>query len=333
MNSSSSNDLIPFQCLDPTDPGLDIVLYIFCFFYYSIGLFLHGSILRMIFFTDRTTLKDNSFFQIYAMDSIMVGVSGQTFNVCSPFQSIFLISVELFFNRLFLFISPFCPIVGPFFWDTSIIMKLVYLILHHSRFSKSVAQIIMVLNRMSCVLAPSNYDRLWRIFTPVSRVLVVILPFGGTWNLIISRVFGQSIRGGFSINYKRAVQWVSAALSMFQSIYISTALFFTIICTSITVYKLYILPDRIKTAERALCITSFFTSLTFLFVAGTQLTFLYCTTCNRDFLFIFQSFAFDTFTVGSAVILIASNKNLRTSLFSKKDDGSKRIVTVTPISK
>ncbi|KAF1766768.1 hypothetical protein GCK72_006726 [Caenorhabditis remanei] len=254
MNSSSSNDSIPFQCLDPTDPGLDIILYIFCFFYYSIGLFLHGSILRMIFFTDRTTLKDNSFFQIYAMDSIM---------------SIFLISVELFFNRLFLFISPFCPIVGPFFWDTSIIMKLVYLILHHSRFSKSVAQIVMVLNRMSCVLAPSNYDRLWRIFTPVSRVLVVILPFGGTWNLIISRVFGQSIRGGFSINYKRAVQW--AALSMFQSIYISTALFFTIICTSITVYKLYILPDRIKTAERALCITSFFTSLTFLFVAGTQI--------------------------------------------------------------
>ncbi|UMM19706.1 hypothetical protein L5515_015189 [Caenorhabditis briggsae] len=126
----------------------------------------------------------------------------------------------------------------------------------------------MVLNRMSCVLAPANYDKIWEKLTPISRVIVAILPFGGVWNLIISRVFAQSIQGGFAINYKRAVQW--AALSLFQSIYISTALFFTITCTSITIYKLYFLPDRIKSAERALCITSCFISSTFLLVAATQ---------------------------------------------------------------
>uniref|UniRef100_A0A1I7UGY9 Serpentine receptor class gamma n=1 Tax=Caenorhabditis tropicalis TaxID=1561998 RepID=A0A1I7UGY9_9PELO len=252
----STNDSMPFECSTNPDtvfPVLDLFLYFITFSYLSVGLLLHGAILRMIFYSQRKVFKENSFFQIYAMDSIM---------------SILLILDDILFNRLFLFVSPLCSLVAPFFYTPSILLKLIYLILHYTRFSKSIAQILMVLNRMSCVLTPANYDPLWRRITPIARVLVAFLPFGGIWNLIISHVYGQSIRGGFAINYKRAVQW--AALSLFQSIYISTALFFTVICTSVTVYKLYFLPDRIKTAEKALCVTSFFISITFLFVAATQ---------------------------------------------------------------
>uniref|UniRef100_A0A1I7UGT8 Serpentine receptor class gamma n=1 Tax=Caenorhabditis tropicalis TaxID=1561998 RepID=A0A1I7UGT8_9PELO len=85
--------------------------------------------------------------------------------------------------------------------------------MNHCRFAKSIAQIFMVLNRMSCVLVPADYE---------------------------------------------------------QSIFIFTALGFTIICTSITLYKLIVLPDRIKSAEKSLCITSILISICFLLVGACQ---------------------------------------------------------------
>ncbi|CAI2346895.1 unnamed protein product [Caenorhabditis sp. 36 PRJEB53466] len=269
MNSS----LIPFACNETFEPGFEVLKYLATLCYLGPGLYLHVSILWTI--VSRKTRKlfgDNSFFRIYATDSI---------------ASSLLILDDIVFNRFFLYIPPLCPLVGPFFWSPSLIMKIAYQILHHSRFAKSVAQIFLVLNRMTCVLMPEGYTRIWRTFTPIACCLVAILPFGGTWNILISRNFGHPVFGGFTIDYIKAVPW--AALSLFQSIYILTALFFTVICTSITLYKLIFLPDRIKSAEKSLCFTSIFISSTFLLVAGTQSIVAICVDLFFGRLFLFVS--------------------------------------------
>ncbi|KAF1766772.1 hypothetical protein GCK72_006730 [Caenorhabditis remanei] len=149
--------------------------------------------------TEKKHFQNNSFFKIIVMDSI---------------ASIILILNELFFNKLFTYITPLCPIVGPFFWRPSVILNIVYISLNHARFSKSVTQIFMVLNRMTCVLIPTEYDRIWRSLTPISCVLVVILPCGGMWNVWISRVFLQPYRGGFNIGYLKTVRWLSFAFCL-----------------------------------------------------------------------------------------------------------------------
>ncbi|PIC47683.1 hypothetical protein B9Z55_006944 [Caenorhabditis nigoni] len=176
-----------------------------------------------------------------------------------------------------MYIPQLCPYVSPFFWTPSILLNTLYALNNHARFAKSVAQIFMVLNRMSCVVLPAVYNK--------------------------------------------------ASLSMFQSIFIITALSFTFICTSVTLYKLILLPGRIKSAEKSLCFTSISISFTFVLVAITQILFATCPSCRSDELYILQFLAFDTFTVGSAIILILTNKHLRTSIFTSSK--KRKIVNIT----
>ncbi|CAO4366422.1 unnamed protein product [Caenorhabditis nigoni] len=156
----------------------------------------------------------------------------------------------------------------PLFFNPSFIPKLVYATMNHCRFAKSIAQIFLVLNRMSCVLVPTDYESLWRKLIPIVRFLTAFLPFCGTWNIWISRIYVFPVGGGFAMDYIKNVEW--AALSLFQSIFVLTALFFTIVCTSITLYKLIFLPDRMISAEKSLCFTSIFISCCFLIVGATQ---------------------------------------------------------------
>ncbi|KAF1766769.1 hypothetical protein GCK72_006727 [Caenorhabditis remanei] len=222
-----------------------------------------------------------------------------------------IILADILFNRLFMFVTPLCPIVGPWFFSPSYVAKFVYILGNHARFSKSVAQIFLVLNRMSCVLSPVGYNHLWKNLLPVARVFIVIVPFACTWNLWISRTLIIPEFGGFALSYTRNVKW--AALSLFQSIFILTALGFTVICTSVTLYRMAVLQERIKVAEKSLCFTSIFISFTFLLVAATQILWITC--CASDLMYAIQFIAFDTFTVGSAVIVIVVNKHLRNSIF------------------
>ncbi|CAO4366421.1 unnamed protein product [Caenorhabditis nigoni] len=186
----------------------------------------------------------------------------------------------------------------------------------------------MVVNRMSCVLFPTDYDKIWRVMTPISCFIILVLPCGGMWNIWISKVIPRTFRGGFTIDYIKTVKW--AALSLFQSIFIVTALIFTIICTLATLLKLILLPDRIKHAEKSLCFTSIFISLTFILVAATQLPFAFCASCDRNLLYMLQSVAFDIYTVGPAVIIVMTSKQIREQLFFIRS--SKKRVSITVVS-
>uniref|UniRef100_A0A1I7UGU5 Serpentine receptor class gamma n=1 Tax=Caenorhabditis tropicalis TaxID=1561998 RepID=A0A1I7UGU5_9PELO len=200
-----------------------------------------------------------------------------------------------------------------------------YIITNHIRFAKSLTQIAMVLNRMSCVLMPVGYDTIWKKLTPVVWITLLVFPFTGTWNLFISRVYIGPTRGGFTMNYIKAVDW--AALSMFQSIFILTALFFTVICTSITLYKLFMLPGRIKSIEKTLCISSTVISISFLLVAATQVG--YCSheiTVVDSFIYPLLSALLATKTscmffnstlstlLQTGVVIVVTDKKLRDSI-------------------
>ncbi|KAF1766771.1 hypothetical protein GCK72_006729 [Caenorhabditis remanei] len=207
--------------------------------------------------------------------------------------------------------------------------------MNHCRFAKSLAQIFMVLNRMSCVLIPADYEIMWKKLTPISRFIIALLPFSGTWNIWISRVYSfRTPSGGFAMDYIKNVSW--AALSLFQSIFVLTALGFTIICTSITLFKLIVLPDRIKSAEKSLCFTSIFISCCFLIVGATQVAFVTCTVCRSFeylyFMYMLSYWTFDVFNVGTAVVMILTNKQLRDSIFhfKEKDTNGTASVSAAP---
>ncbi|ULU07772.1 hypothetical protein L3Y34_019058 [Caenorhabditis briggsae] len=46
-----------------------------------------------------------------------------------------------------------------------------------------------------------------------------------------------------------------------------------------------------------------------------HLPIVFCSTCDKDALYVLQAIAFDTFTVGSALIMILVNSTLRGSVF------------------
>ncbi|KAF1766773.1 hypothetical protein GCK72_006731 [Caenorhabditis remanei] len=293
-------EVYPIECDKSWDSYSEMLIYFGFFVFLGIGLAAHLYILISILFTKRKIFKDSSFFQIFAMDSI---------------ASVVIILDELFFIHLFLFVPPLCRTISPWFFRPTFIPKYVYISINHGRFMKSLAQIFMVLNRLSCVIltAPGKYEMLWKKYVLPSCIVMAVLPFAGTFNIFISRVLIVSMRGGFALGYGKTIKW--ASISLFQSSVLIIALSVTIICTSITLYKLILLPGRIKSAEKSLCFTSISISITFVIASSTQSLIAYCSTCNLDTLYIFQSIAFDTFTVGTAVIMLMSNKKLRGSMF------------------
>ncbi|ULU07769.1 hypothetical protein L3Y34_019055 [Caenorhabditis briggsae] len=241
--------------------------------------------------------KNNSFFRIFVTDSVV---------------SLVLLFWDIFFSRLAVFTPPLCKILTPLFYEPSLFLKLYYCSYNQARMAKSIAQILMVLNRMCCVMWPMSYEKVWNKFPILTVVLILIVPFGGTWNLYLGRMYTFPSYGGFSVTYFRYVEW--ASLSAFQSIYILTALSFTLVCTSISLYKLYILPDRVKAAEKSLCLVSAFYSFAFLIVAGSQLVF-FCEECMTKFFTVFQFLAFDLLTVVSAVIILLTSSQLSKHLW------------------
>ncbi|CAP37898.2 Protein CBR-SRG-16 [Caenorhabditis briggsae] len=272
-------DRVAYPCSQKYNDFVEISKYVGSCLYLIPGALLHIFIIKTILFSQIKMFKNNSFFRIFVTDSVV---------------SLVLLFWDIFFSRLAVFTPPLCKILTPLFYEPSLFLKLYYCSYNQARMAKSIAQILMVLNRMCCVMWPMSYEKVWNKFPILTVVLILIVPFGGTWNLYLGRMYTFPSYGGFSVTYFRYVEW--ASLSAFQSIYILTALSFTLVCTSISLYKLYILPDRVKAAEKSLCLVSAFYSFAFLIVAGSQLVF-FCEECMTKFFTVFQFLAFDLLTV------------------------------------
>ncbi|UMM19700.1 hypothetical protein L5515_015183 [Caenorhabditis briggsae] len=61
-----------------------------------------------------------------------------------------------------------------------------------------------------------------------------------------------------------------------------------------------------------------------------SLLFAFCSSCDHDILYLFQSWAFDIFTIGPAVIVVLTSKQIRESLFCSK--ASRKKVSVISVS-
>ncbi|CAP37905.1 Protein CBG20985 [Caenorhabditis briggsae] len=153
--SNSSADLAQDQCDLDYDSIWEAIIYFGTFTFLGSGLYLHLTIIKTILVTERKYFCRNSFFKITVMDSL---------------ASVVVILNELFFNRLFIYSVPFCPTALSFFSSPSVILNFVFISLNHARLSKSVSQIFMVLNRMTSVLFPTDYEKIWRVMTPISCV-------------------------------------------------------------------------------------------------------------------------------------------------------------------
>ncbi|CAL2037434.1 unnamed protein product [Caenorhabditis brenneri] len=189
----SYDDPLPFQCNENLNLGVSLAMYGIQASYLILGAVLNILIVHTIFKSKNSAYRNNSFYLLYTADAVM---------------GIYINFAEVFFGRLFIYITPLCPIVSPFFFTPSIITKFYYAAVHYSLGFKTVSQIFMSFNRMTCVAFPMKHLKLWRnILTPV-LVSLFILPLGVIWNILISRVYINPNGAGFSVNYKDTISWI-----------------------------------------------------------------------------------------------------------------------------
>ncbi|CAI5444187.1 unnamed protein product [Caenorhabditis angaria] len=253
MSNLTQDGLIEIECDLSYDNSLEIIKYILQFAYMFSGILIHFVILRTILWKFRGFYRTNSFFMIYTVDSM---------------ASMLMLMLDLFFGRIIIYIPPLCPILSPIFFNPSIFLKTMYILPNYLRAIKSVTQILMSINRMTCVISPIEYVSIWRKYLKISLIITLLSPFFVIWNLILSRVYVTQTRGGFSYNYLRYVKW--ASLSQFHFVFLSLAILVTIISTVVTMTYLFMLPTRVKSAEKTLCFSNFTISLAFMIVAGFQ---------------------------------------------------------------
>ena len=150
-------------------------------------------IIRTILFKHWEIYGKNSFFMVYSTDCII---------------SFVMISIDIVV-RMFTYFTPLCPVLAPYFFEPLIVFKVIMIIINHSKASKSIIQIFLVLNRMSCVLYPLKYSLMWKKPVKLVIVSIFVIPFTTDWNLIISRVYMQPTFGGFYMEYIKKVSWVN----------------------------------------------------------------------------------------------------------------------------
>ncbi|CAI5444288.1 unnamed protein product [Caenorhabditis angaria] len=237
-------------------------------------------------------------------------------------ESLLELLIHTFIYRPLIFIPPLCPIFTPILAYPSIIWKFIMVLQNHLKAAKSMTQIFMSLNRMTCALWPIEYNTIWtKNRLKLVVFLIIVMPVGTTFNLILSRITIQPIYGGFTNNYIKTISW--AILPFQHFILILIALFFTIICTSIAIYALLMLPNRVKDAERALCIAAIVFSIGFICAAIAQAMMVFCSNglfgaCYGDLLFMVHFWCIDFLDLIQPIVTLFLSKELRRQIFGTK---------------
>ncbi|CAO4369869.1 unnamed protein product [Caenorhabditis nigoni] len=150
-------------------------------------------ILRVFIFSKNKAFRESQFFVIYAADLIV---------------GIYMSLSEILIGRLFIYITPLCPIIGPYFFTPSIFLKIYFTLSHYAQGFKTISQVLLSLNRMTSVVFPVTYYKSWKNIQTPSMIVLFVMPVGVIWNIIISRVYVNPSSGGFSVNYIKKVEWI-----------------------------------------------------------------------------------------------------------------------------
>ncbi|CCD61991.1 Serpentine receptor class gamma [Caenorhabditis elegans] len=299
----SYSDPLPFTCNEDPDVALSILIYLVQASYLVLGATLNILIICAIFKSkNKEKYRSNSFYYLYTSEAII---------------SIYDTLVAAFFSRLIGRVSPLCPIIAPYFFTPSIITKTYYTMSTYNAAFKTISQIVISFNRMTCVVLPVRHVTLWkRILRPV-LIAQYLLPFGVIWNILLSRVYINPSGYGFSVNYKAAIPWANTSLlNLFHCIpcVVLVTIFFIV-----TIYGLTILEYRIKNVERYLTIFTLIMGLQTTLFAFTQIYFAFLATSIPSIRAMMLSIAFHIFDVQhvySPIALLISNRELRNDIFS-----------------
>ncbi|CAI5444470.1 unnamed protein product [Caenorhabditis angaria] len=298
-NSSSSDDFYksyPITCDLSYNPFLEIFKYIIQAGYLFIGACLIIYMLYIMLFKYRPIYWSKSYFRIFIFDLI---------------TTLIRILSDMFFGRVILNIPPLCPILSPFFSDYSFILKSHKVIENYVAASKSVCQVILTLNRMTCTMLPVTHNYYWDKYIVLAMLLNFALPFGAIWSLIHSRVYGKSTFGGFYTSYKRAISW--ASLSRLQSICVTISIVLTLIFSTLTFWSLKNLSERAKNVEKMLCFVTFWLTGVFVFISSIWYFWALCSNCSWDnpWIFQWQLVSYDLMMLGTPIVMIIINRQLR----------------------
>ncbi|CAI5444190.1 unnamed protein product [Caenorhabditis angaria] len=301
MSNLTQEGSIEMSCDLSYDNTWEIDKCLFQLTYLFPGIAIHFVILKTILWKYWKVYRNNSFFMIYALDSIM---------------NFIMLTLAAFLGRPMIFIPALCPIFSPYFFEPSIFLKSLYIIPNYFRAASSVNQIMMSINRMTCVIYPMSYITIWKKYLKIAIIITLLSPFLIIWNIFLSRVYISPTRGGFSPNYLKYVKWASISLLQFSFLFL--AIVITVVSTVVTLVYLFALPMRLKSAERTLCFANITISIAFLIVASFQSLFAFFTVFDVATLYILQFFGYDFLNISSPIVIILINPQLREHIFGKK---------------
>ncbi|CAI5444197.1 unnamed protein product [Caenorhabditis angaria] len=304
MSNITQDGRIEMECDSSYDNFMEIFKFLIQLAYLIPGSILHLSIVRAILWKFKSVYQTNSFFLIYTLDSG---------------ASLIITLTDIFFNRLTVYIPPLCPILTPYFFEPSIFIKIMLITPNYFRAMKSITQIMMSINRMTCVIFPFSYITIWKKYLKLSIIITLLSPFLVIWNLFLSRVYISPAFGGFSYDYLKYVKW--ASLSKFHLVFISLAIIITIISTVVTMTFLIMLPTRVKSAEKSLCFSNITISVAFLIVGGFQSFFAFFPEMYTDTIYSLQFLSYDFLNISSPIVLVLMNLQLREHIFKKNGEG------------
>ncbi|PIC48537.1 hypothetical protein B9Z55_007472 [Caenorhabditis nigoni] len=297
LNITNDDDPVVFDCDDSYDSWIEISKYVIQFMYLVPGGILNSLFFYTIWFGHRSTYSNSSFFVIYSIDC---------------FVSVLIIICDII-GRFIMYIPPLCPILSPYFYNPLYFFKGVMIVMNHSKTCKFIIQSLLVLNRMTSVIWPLEYSKMWRKCVKWAVALIILLPLATDWNLVISRVYMEPMFGGFYFFYTRKVAW--AKQSRFQVFFISIAFGFTVVCTSYTLHALKKLKNRITKAERTVSIASAYISIGYIVLSVFQVFYAFFPYLPGGVMVSLAHVAYDVLDVGSPFTMIAVNKTLRHHVF------------------
>ncbi|UMM21985.1 hypothetical protein L5515_003429 [Caenorhabditis briggsae] len=220
-------------------------------------------------------------------------------------------------------------------WITnySIFPAIYYPLQQHLHCAQPIIQILLTVNRMSCVLHPWTYSQMWKQFMPYAICLVLFSPFLFIWNIIISPKTPVYTFGGFYIGYDRVVIW--ATMTLFMLILRAITIVITAICTFVTVLRLTRMSKRLVSSERTLCVASFLISACFLGTAGAESIFAFqVVRTSTNISYFLLPISWDILNVGTPIVMVLASSQLRKHVFGnfKRSRSNSKVEDVTIVT-
>ncbi|ULT99314.1 hypothetical protein L3Y34_000572 [Caenorhabditis briggsae] len=223
-------------------------------------------------------------------------------------------------------------------WITnySIFPAIYYPLQQHLHCAQPIIQILLTVNRMSCVLHPWKYSQsifAFQVVRTSTNISYFLLPI--SWDIlnvgtpIVMVLASSQLRKHVFGNFKRSrsnSKVEDARSTFFFAVLRGISVIFIGISTLITVIKMSKMQKRMKESERKLCWASIYLSICYVTPAITEYQFsqTYTILPNDHYLYGLTLITWDIQNIGSTFVMLIVNAPFRKYFFDfskKKSDG------------